>query len=87
MSTISQKMVVKLSINGGSRVGDSNSEEEELNPDTDIELCVLKYGSNGVLEITPDFTHNRRPYTVEVRNSFPALWKFAITLDIFESLR
>ena len=67
MSTISQKMVVKLSINGGPRLGDSNSDEEELNPDTDIELCVLKYGNNGVLEITPDFTHNRRPYTVEAR--------------------
>ena len=66
MSTVSQKMVVKLSINGGQKSGDQSSEDDELNHESDIELCVLKYGNNGVLEITPDFTHNRRPYTVEV---------------------
>ena len=66
MSTVSQKMVIKLSINAEPKSGDQNSDEEGLSPENDIELCVLKYGNNGVLEITPDFTHNRRPYTVEV---------------------
>lgn len=67
MSTVSQKMVIKLSVNNEQKSGDQNSDEERLINDDDIELCVLKYGNNGVLEITPDFTHNRRPYTVEVK--------------------
>ena len=67
MSTVSQKMVIKLSVNNEQKSGDQNSNEEGLIIDDDIELCVLKYGNNGVLEITPDFTHNRRPYTVEVK--------------------
>ena len=58
-------MVVKLSINSISS-GDPTAEDEGVVQDNDIELCVLRYGTNGVLEITPDFTHNRRPYTVEV---------------------
>ena len=58
-------MVVKLSINSISS-GDPTGEDEAVIQDNDIELCVLRYGTNGVLEITPDFTHNRRPYTVEV---------------------
>ena len=58
-------MVVKLSID--SKATDNQSAEEDADADdNDIELCVLKYGSNGVLEVTPDFTHNRKPYTVEV---------------------
>ena len=60
-----QTMVVKLSINS-ILSGDSTAEDEAVMQDNDIELCVLRYGTNGVLEITPDFTHNRRPYTVEV---------------------
>ena len=69
MSTVSQKMVIKLSVNNEQKSGDQNSDEEGLINDDDIELCVLKYGNNGVLEITPDFTHNRRPYTVEVQKN------------------
>ena len=65
LSTVSQTMVIKLSVNS-SQPGEQRSEEDTTNQDNDIELCVLKYGTNGVLEITPDFTHNRRPYTVEV---------------------
>ena len=65
LSTVSQTMVIKLSVNS-SQSGEQRSEEDITNQDNDIELCVLKYGTNGVLEITPDFTHNRRPYTVEV---------------------
>ena len=65
LSTVSQTMVVKLSINSISS-GDPTGEDEAVIQDNDIELCVLRYGTNGVLEITPDFTHNRRPYTVEV---------------------
>ncbi len=34
-----------------------------------VDLCVLKYGANGVLEVAPDFTHNRKPYTIEVKKS------------------
>ncbi len=34
-----------------------------------VDLCVLKYGANGVLEVAPDFTHNRKPYTIEVIKS------------------
>ena len=64
LSTVSQTMVVKLSINS-ILSGDSTAEDEAVMQDNDIELCVLRYGTNGVLEITPDFTHNRRPYTVE----------------------
>ena len=69
MSTVSQKMVIKLSVNNEQKSGDQNSDEERLINDDDSELCVLKYGNNGVLEITPDFTHNRRPYTVEVKRN------------------
>ena len=65
LSTVSQTMVVRLSVNPV-QSRDQSSAEEALNQENDIELCVLKYGTNGVLEITPDFTHNRRPYTVEV---------------------
>jgi hypothetical protein len=58
-------MVVKLSVNPV-QSRDQSLAEEALNQENDIDLCVLKYGTNGVLEITPDFTNNRRPYTVEV---------------------
>ena len=58
-------MVVKLAVKHMQSI-DQSSTEEDVNQEHDIELCVLKYGTNGVLEITPDFTHNRRPYTVEV---------------------
>ena len=67
LSTVSQTMVVKLSINPKDFESEKTG-EETINEDNDIELCVLKYGTNGVLEITPDFTNNRRPYTVEVGN-------------------
>ena len=34
-----------------------------------IDLCILKYSpSNGVLEVSPDFTNNRKPYTIELEN-------------------
>ena len=33
-----------------------------------MDLCVLKYGANGVLEVSPDFTNNRKPYTIELEN-------------------
>ena len=65
LSTVSQTMIIKLSVNS-IQSGEQKSDEESVNQENDIELCVLKYGTNGVLEITPDFTHNRRPYTVEV---------------------
>ena len=29
-------------------------------------VCVVKYGTNGVLEISPDFSHGRKPYRIEV---------------------
>ncbi len=31
-----------------------------------LDICVLKYGANGVLEISPDFSRTRKPYRVEV---------------------
>ena len=34
-----------------------------------VDLCILKYSpSNGVLEVSPDFTNNRKPYTIELEN-------------------
>ena len=33
-----------------------------------LDLCVLKYGANGVLEVSPDFTNNRKPYTIELEH-------------------
>ena len=33
-----------------------------------MDLCVLKYGANGVLEVSPDFTNNRKPYTIELEH-------------------
>ena len=33
-----------------------------------LDLCVLKYGANGVLEVSPDFTNNRKPYTIEIEH-------------------
>ncbi len=48
---------------------DLSSEEQDRQQDQDhhLDLCVIKYGSNGVLEVSPDFTSGKQPYKVEVR--------------------
>ncbi len=48
---------------------DLSSEEQDRQQDQDhhLDLCVIKYGSNGVLEVSPDFTSGKQPYRVEVR--------------------
>ena len=45
-----------------------NETENEDHYGEYIDLCVLKYGANGVLEVSPDFTNNRKPYTIEVEH-------------------
>ena len=34
-----------------------------------IDLCIMKYSpANGLLEVSPDFTRNRKPYTIELEH-------------------
>ncbi len=56
LATAAQVMAVRFNL---------GSEEED--DKKYLDLCVLKYGANGVLEVSPDFTHASKPYRVEVR--------------------
>lgn len=38
--------------------------------DKSLDLVALRYCENGVLEMTPDFTYNKKPYRVEVTKSY-----------------
>ena len=46
----------------------NESEEDFEHYGEYLDLCVLKYGANGVLEVSPDFTNNRKPYTIELEH-------------------
>ena len=48
-------------------LGNDDEGDEEHYGDY-LDLCVLKYGANGVLEVSPDFTNNRKPYTIELEH-------------------
>ena len=72
LSTYSQLMVLRFDLNGpetcaGSATTSGASNTETKKKDKFIDLVALKYGENGVLEMTPDFTYNKKPYRVEVR--------------------
>ena len=42
--------------------GDAESRnDEDLESNGEV-LCLLKFGTNGVLEVSPDFSHGRKPY-------------------------
>eukprot|EP00095_Tigriopus_kingsejongensis_P003494 maker-scaffold875_size86197-snap-gene-0.18 protein:Tk03494 transcript:maker-scaffold875_size86197-snap-gene-0.18-mRNA-1 annotation:"hypothetical protein BRAFLDRAFT_279949" len=57
----SQLMVVRFDVTEG------DASSGEINRDGSyFDLCVIKYCSNGVLEITPDFTRDKKPYRVEM---------------------
>lgn len=60
MSTATQMMAVRYSLD---LVNDNSGEKGEKNY---LDLCVIKYGANGVLELSPDFTHAKKPYRIEV---------------------
>ena len=59
-----QTMVVRFDLKADEATG-----KQSDNPRSEaqfIDLCVLKYGSNGVMEVSPDFSQNGRPYRVEM---------------------
>ncbi|TRY71762.1 hypothetical protein TCAL_09722, partial [Tigriopus californicus] len=56
----SQLMLIRFDVTTGHGSSEVNKEG------TYFDLCVIKYSSNGVLEIAPDFSRDKRPYRVEM---------------------
>ena len=63
---MSQVMVIKIADDDTTGGGDEDTNEDVSGVGSTI-VCVVKYGgTNGVLEISPDFSHGRKPYRIEV---------------------
>ena len=63
---MSQVMVIKIADDDTTCGVDENTDEDVSGVGSTV-VCVIKYGgSNGVLEISPDFSHGRKPYRIEV---------------------
>ena len=63
LNNVAQVMVIRLALD------QSNREDTDQDHYGDyVDLCVLKYGANGVLEVNPDFTSNRKPYIIELEH-------------------
>ena len=67
LNNVGQAMVIRLALDSTNQTGNDGEEKEEHYGDY-LDLCVLKYGANGVLEVSPDFTNNRKPYTIELEH-------------------
>jgi hypothetical protein len=63
MNNVGQAMVIRLALDSKRSTAENDDHYGEY-----VDLCVLKHGSNGVLEVSPDFTNNRKPYTIELDN-------------------
>ena len=66
LNNVGQAMVIRLAL-------ESMNEHEQKNEHEDrygefVDLCVMKYGANGVLEVSPDFTNNRKPYSIDIEH-------------------
>ena len=72
LNNVGQAMVIRLALDSTNQTGNDGEEKEEHYGDY-LDLCVLKYGANGVLEVSPDFTNNRKPYTI-VSTLFDSLY-------------
>lgn len=66
LNNVAQTMVIRLALED--KIPTDNDEENSDYYGEYVDLCVLKYGANGVLEVSPDFTNNRKPYTIELEN-------------------
>jgi hypothetical protein len=45
-------------------VGNGDSDDG----DGHVDLCVIRYGDDGVLQVSPDFSNGKRPYRIEVKH-------------------
>lgn len=60
-------MVIKMSGESSRQAAQVDDEDESGDAEGSATVvCVVKYGTNGVLEISPDFSHGRKPYRIEV---------------------
>ncbi len=69
LNNVAQTMVIRLALSDSQdKDSEEDSGEDVKNYGNYIDLCVLKHGANGVLEVSPDFTNNRKPYTIELEH-------------------
>lgn len=65
LNNVGQAMIIRFAVDSSSE----NPEDGKASVYGEfVDLCVLKLGANGVLEISPDFTNNRKPYTIELEH-------------------
>ena len=90
LNTIGQSMVIRMSL----ETKPTDAEDSDENSDTKIygdyvDLCILKYGSNGVLEVCPDFTKNRKPYSIDIGKDTFEYWieHVSLNMDYDDQLR
>ena len=60
---ILQVMAVRFDLSDEEISGGSSGSQRKKEH---LDICVLKYGANGVLEVCPDFTRSKKPYRTEV---------------------
>lgn len=61
-----QTMAIRFDLTSQAASEEEGRNENQSKKRSYLDLCIIKYGSNGVLEVTPDFTHGKRPYRIEV---------------------
>ncbi len=55
----SQLMAIRLDLSGGTDSGGGEADDH-------VDLCVIRYGDDGVMQLSPDFSSGKKPYRIEV---------------------
>ena len=68
----SQLMAIRLDLGensggGGGSVSNSDAGGEGGEGSSHVDLCIIRYGDDGVLQMSPDFSSGKMPYKIDVK--------------------
>ena len=68
----SQLMAIRLDLGensggGGGSVSNSEAGGEGGEGSNHVDLCIVRYGDDGVLQMSPDFSTGKMPYKIDVK--------------------
>ena len=64
----SQLMAIRLDLGENSSGGSSSDAAAgEGGDESHVDLCIVRYGDDGVLQMSPDFSSGKMPYKIDVK--------------------